>query len=153
MTRSGWPAPLARSLRAGIALVAAVLLGAGVATAALTADPDTAPVTTQDRSGDETAPEDPDPSAIVAPVACEDARTHGEYVSSVARSTPPGPGKGAAVSAAARSDCGKPVPARDTETAGEPEGGGGPPHVPPGLAKKGLTEPPGHSRQPGDESG
>ena len=44
----------------------------------------------------------------IEPVACDEARTHGEYVSSVARSTPSGPGKGAVVSAAARSDCGKP---------------------------------------------
>jgi hypothetical protein len=44
----------------------------------------------------------------IEPVACDEARTHGEYVSSVARSTPGGPGKGAVVSEAARSDCGKP---------------------------------------------
>jgi hypothetical protein len=41
----------------------------------------------------------------VEPVACEDARNHGQYVSSIARSTPPGPDKGAIVSAAAESDC------------------------------------------------
>lgn len=39
------------------------------------------------------------------PLACEDARNHGQYVSSIARSTPPGPGKGAIVSAAAKADC------------------------------------------------
>jgi hypothetical protein len=40
--------------------------------------------------------------------ACANAKNHGEYVSSVAHSTPPGPGHGAAVSAAAHSTCGKP---------------------------------------------
>ena len=45
----------------------------------------------------------------IEPVECNQALNHGEYVSSVARSTPGGPGKGAIVSAAARSDCGKPV--------------------------------------------
>lgn len=39
------------------------------------------------------------------PVDCAAARTHGEYVSSVARTTPPGPEKGATVSAAAEADC------------------------------------------------
>jgi hypothetical protein len=38
----------------------------------------------------------------------EGAANHGEVVSSVARETPPGPGHGAAVSEAAKSDCGKP---------------------------------------------
>lgn len=37
----------------------------------------------------------------------EGATNHGEVVSSVAHATPPGPGHGAAVSEAARSDCGK----------------------------------------------
>ena len=44
---------------------------------------------------------------VPAIVACEDATSHGEYVSSVAKSTPPGPGHGEAVSEAAKSDCGK----------------------------------------------
>jgi hypothetical protein len=45
----------------------------------------------------------------VEAVDCDEARNHGQYVSSVARSTPSGPGKGAVVAAAAASDCGKKV--------------------------------------------
>jgi hypothetical protein len=92
------------------------------------------------------------------PIACEDARTHGEYVSSVAHSTPPGPGHGAAVSEAARSDCGKPgADAGDAadDSSGQPaggqssddqgddtsgsHGGSGDGWVPPGQAKKDAT--------------
>src|SRR5438105_10433126 len=50
----------------------------------------------------------PPPCPIPAP------DSHGEYVSDVAQATPPGSDHGATVSAAARSDCGKPAP-----TAGE----------------------------------
>jgi hypothetical protein len=39
--------------------------------------------------------------------ACAAAVNHGQYVSSIAKSTPSGPGKGAIVSEAAHSDCGK----------------------------------------------
>jgi hypothetical protein len=39
------------------------------------------------------------------PVDCASARNHGEYVSGVARSTPPGPDKAATVAAAAQADC------------------------------------------------
>jgi hypothetical protein len=49
----------------------------------------------------------------VAPVACSDAKNHGQYVSGVARSVEPGPGHGAAVREAARSDCGKVKPKDD----------------------------------------
>lgn len=52
-------------------------------------------------------------------VDCDEARNHGEYVSSVARSTPGGPGRGALVSAAARSDCGKPTAERAEESEAE----------------------------------
>jgi hypothetical protein len=51
----------------------------------------------------------------IEPVDCDDARNHGEYVSSVARSTLGGPGKGAIVSEAARGDCGKPADGRGAE--------------------------------------
>jgi hypothetical protein len=40
-------------------------------------------------------------------IACDQARNHGEYVSSVARNAPKGPERGAVVSEAAKSDCGK----------------------------------------------
>lgn len=43
------------------------------------------------------------------PIACGDAGTHGAFVSSTAQSLPKGAGRGEAVSAAARSDCGKPA--------------------------------------------
>jgi type VI secretion system secreted protein VgrG len=45
-----------------------------------------------------------------APVACADAKNHGQYVSGVARSVEPGPGHGAAVREAAQSACGKGKP-------------------------------------------
>ncbi len=41
------------------------------------------------------------------PNACTSAANHGQFVSGVARSTPPGPGHGAAVSEAAQSNCGR----------------------------------------------
>lgn len=40
------------------------------------------------------------------PDACTSATNHGQFVSGVARATPPGPGHGAVVSDAAQSDCG-----------------------------------------------
>src|SRR5207245_332703 len=49
----------------------------------------------------------------VTPPACGDESTHGEYVSSVAHNTPTGTIHGATVSAAAQSDCGKPVTATE----------------------------------------
>lgn len=56
----------------------------------------------------------------VEPVACEDARNHGQYVSSIARSTPAGPDREAIVAAAAESDCGKkPAPASSEGAADE----------------------------------
>ena len=72
--------------------------------------------------------------------ACATARNHGEYVSGVAHETPPGPGHGAAVSEAARSDCGK----KGASDGGDDDGAdatakdtdGGSAHVPPGQAKK-----------------
>ena len=106
--------------------------------------------------------EEPEPSD--EPVACEDARNHGEYVSSVAKSVPPGPGHGAAVSEAARSDCGK-KNASDSEGASETDDtdtddegseqskpGNNPQSdgwVPPGQAKKDETSS-GESSAPGN---
>jgi hypothetical protein len=46
------------------------------------------------------------PAATDTTIVCADGN-HGMTVSSVAHATPPGPGHGAAVSAAAQSDCGK----------------------------------------------
>ena len=47
--------------------------------------------------------------------ACLSAANHGQYVSGIAKSTPPGPGHGAAVSEAAHSDCGKTADEADDE--------------------------------------
>jgi len=44
---------------------------------------------------------------LEADLSCALAVNHGAYVPWVAHTTPPGPGHGAAVSAAAHSDCGK----------------------------------------------
>lgn len=101
-----------QGLTAAIVLIAAlVIAGIGAASWAGSGSGSTgaapASVTVQDEDGDDGAGTS---ARDVAPVDCEDARTHGEYVSSVARSTPGGPGKGAIVSAAARSDCGKASP-------------------------------------------
>ena len=61
------------------------------------------------KEADEPVVDEPvvDEPVVDEPIACEDATSHGEYVSSVAKSTPPGPGHGEAVSEAAKSDCGK----------------------------------------------
>ena len=45
--------------------------------------------------------------AVAAPPCPPDVQNHGQYVSDVARNTPPGPDHGKIVSAAAQSDCGK----------------------------------------------
>ena len=49
----------------------------------------------------------------IAPPCPADVENHGQYVSGVAQDTPPGPGHGEVVSAAAQSDCGKDVGATD----------------------------------------
>jgi hypothetical protein len=46
-------------------------------------------------------------SPVSVPPCPADVTNHGEYVSGVAQSTPPGPEHGQIVSAAAQSDCGK----------------------------------------------
>ena len=48
-----------------------------------------------------------DGTTTTTPDACTSAANHGQFVSGVARATPPGPGHGAVVSDAARSDCGR----------------------------------------------
>lgn len=45
--------------------------------------------------------------SAAAPVDCASARNHGQYVSWVARNTPPGPGRDEIIRAAAHSSCGK----------------------------------------------
>jgi hypothetical protein len=47
------------------------------------------------------------PLSTDAPPCPADVENHGQYVSGVAQDTPPGPGHGVVVSAAAQSDCGK----------------------------------------------
>ena len=47
--------------------------------------------------------------AVSAPPCPPDVVNHGDYVSRVARDTPPGPDHGTIVAAAAQSDCGKPT--------------------------------------------
>ncbi len=49
----------------------------------------------------------------IAPPCPADVVNHGQYVSGVAHDTPPGPGHGEVVSAAAQSDCGKDVGAAE----------------------------------------
>jgi hypothetical protein len=56
---------------------------------------------------------------VSAPRCPRDVVNHGDYVSGVARDTPPGPDHGQIVAAAAQSDCGKPTAA----AAPEPESG------------------------------
>ena len=50
-----------------------------------------------------------------APPCPDDVENHGQYVSDVAQGTPPGPGHGEVVSAAAQSDCGKDVATTDSD--------------------------------------
>ena len=120
--------------RAVVPTLAVLVIGAGAAAASLSEEPPAGPPTTTPPTSPETpgtepptappvtevptttqAPETAPPETVPptsgadepTPVACDQARTHGEYVSSIARTTPSGPGKGAIVSEAARSDCGK----------------------------------------------
>jgi hypothetical protein len=91
------------------------------------------------------------PAADATDDACTAAVNHGQYVSQVAKDTPPGPGHGQAVSEAAHSDCGKKTSARDGDSgeAAEDEQGpddakqGGGHSAPPGQAKKDETASPG----------
>jgi hypothetical protein len=68
------------------------------------------PETTQAQDPETTQAQNPETTDAQAPAACPaDVKNHGAYVSSVARSAPHGKGgvHGKAVSAAAKSDCGK----------------------------------------------
>ena len=67
----------------------------------------------------------------IAPPCPDDVVNHGQYVSGVAHDTPPGPGHGEVVSAAAQSDCGKVVGAAEGD---EPAAVGG-------EANRGDTDP------------
>ena len=82
------------------------------------------------------------------PFACNPSKTHGQNISAYVHSLPKGPGRGALVSQAAKSDCGKPAdgaaePAKDaTANADKPgkPGGVGRPEKP---AKPGKVAEPG----------
>jgi len=86
---------LARHVRLGALAVAIAVVGAGGATAAMVTEPVVVPSVV--------APE----AAVFDQDACDDARNHGAYVSFVAKSTQGLADRGALVSAAAQSDCGK----------------------------------------------
>ena len=80
-----------------------VARAATTATAATAADTSTTvPAVTAAAAAAAAAP------TVSAPPCPPDVVNHGDYVSRVARDTPPGPDHGAIVSAAAQSDCGKP---------------------------------------------
>jgi hypothetical protein len=76
-------------------------------------DPETTDAGTTEASDPETSDaQDPETTDAQTPAPCpSDVKNHGAYVSSVARSAPHGKGAdhGAIVSAAAKSDCGKPA--------------------------------------------
>ena len=99
------------SRRAAALALAGVVAAGGVAAAA------TGTIDSVLGGEDPVVLEEPIPNDELLPVACDDATSHGEFVSSAAQSTESGPGKGAAVSEAAQSDCGKPE--KDEEPAGE----------------------------------
>lgn len=93
-----------RWVSVAVVVVAAVVIGAVLLAAYVSSlEPR---LTDASVARDEVGVSDVDVEAVEA-VDCDEARNHGRYVSSVARSTPSGPGKGAVVAAAAASDCGK----------------------------------------------
>ncbi len=57
--------------------------------------------------------------APAAPFVCDPTKTHGQNISAYVHSLPKGPGRGALVSQAAKSDCGKDV--EDTDKTGKPD--------------------------------
>lgn len=68
---------------------------------------------------------------LSAPPCPPDVVNHGDYVSRVARDTPPGPDHGKIVSAAAQSDCGKPTaPPASAAVAAAPPRQGSSDHAP-----------------------
>jgi hypothetical protein len=134
---------------------------AATTSAPTTITPDLDPTTTVEATTAQAAEAAPAPSADEAAagadaVTCADG-SHGKTVSSVAHDTPPGPDHGAAVAAAAQSDCGKAdaaTPSSEPGSAATPNGraqathgragqGGPPPGVPgntaPGRAHAGSA--------------
>lgn len=111
-------------------------------------DEPTEEVTTETAPTDEpTAEPTDDPTGEPTTDACADAKNHGEYVSGVAKDAPPGPGHGAAVSEAARSDCGKRTTDSDSSDSEDPatsDTKGDKDKVPPGQAKKDDAAPTGN---------
>ena len=89
------------SRRAAALALAGVVAAGGVAAAA------TGTIDSVLGGDDPVIVDEPIPSDDLLPIACDDAANHGEYVSGTAQGTESGPGKGAAVSEAAQSDCGK----------------------------------------------
>jgi hypothetical protein len=90
--------------------------------------------------------------APAVPFVCDPSKTHGQNISAYVHSLPTGPGRGALVSQAAKSDCGKPAdgaaePAKDAtanaEKPGKPEGVGRPekPAKPGKVAEPGPAGP------------
>lgn len=63
-----------------------------------------------------TVPGGTDNGSVTPPPCPAGVTSHGQYVSMVARNTPPGPNHGKIVSAAAKSDCGKDAEDDDTAT-------------------------------------
>lgn len=85
-------------------------------TASETTMVDTTPADGDDDEGDDESKDEAEGTADSGPttsIECADGN-HGKTVSSVAHETPPGPGHGEAVSAAAQSDCGKKDATDDT---------------------------------------
>ena len=75
--------------------------------------------------------------------SCATAGNHGGYVSGIARSAPPGPSHGPAVSAAAQSDCGKAAkPAKSAKPTAKPAKSAKPTAKP---ARTGRPDSPGKS--------
>ena len=156
---------------AGTALVTAAVVGAGavavqsvVQTGSVTADPAAQPDKNKPdkknngqgaakRSDRANAVHDRKRAAAAAaaavPFVCDPTKTHGQNVSAYVHSLPKGPGRGALVSQAAKSDCGKDVDRADEQaTAERPEKAAKhdepdkPEKTAPGVASEpGLTQP------------
>jgi hypothetical protein len=162
------------ALVAGTALAtAAVVGGGGVALQSVAAvSPEPAPVAekaqgakhsqgAEKRGLAKLAKLQRDNQAPAEPFTCDPTKTHGQNVSAYVHSLPKGPGRGALVSQAAKSDCGKPAdgaadPAEDATTnadkPGKPEGVGKPekPAKPGKVAESAPSEsaPPGSTTKP-----
>ncbi|MBW3640242.1 MAG: hypothetical protein KY451_10395 [Actinobacteria bacterium] len=98
-------------------------------------------------------------AATVVPFVCDPSKTHGQNISAYVHSLPKRPGRGALVSQAAKSDCGKQAdgaadPAEDATTKaepGKPEGVRKPekPGKPEGVRKPEKPAKPGKVAEPG----